>query len=53
MKSQKYVCGSQKFYLRVCEKLLIARADKNVLLNKHEFVSKCWIEINLKCLKDR
>ena len=32
MKSQKYVCGSRKCDLCICEKLLIARADLNVLL---------------------
>ena len=41
MKSQKYVCGSQKCDLCVFEKLLISRADPNVLLNKRdELVSK-------------
>ena len=34
MKSQKYVCGSRKCDLCICEKLLISRADPNVLLNK-------------------
>ena len=39
MKSQKYVCGSRKCDLCKCEKLLILRADQNVLLNEHdEFV---------------
>ena len=41
MKAQKYVCGSRKCDLCICEKLLIARADPNVLLNKRdELVSK-------------
>ena len=56
MKSQKYICGSQKSDLRICEKLLIARADQSVLLNKRdEFVSKCLHrnKCNLKCFKDR
>ena len=40
-KSQKYDCESRKCDLCICEKLLIARADPNVLLNKRdETVSK-------------
>ena len=56
MKSHKYVCGSQKCDLCICEKLLIARADLNVLLNKRdELVSTCWHrnKFTLKCFKDR
>ena len=56
MKSDKYVCGSQKCDLCICEKLLIARAGPNVLLNKHdELVSKCRHrnKFTLKCFKDR
>ena len=57
MKSQKYVCGSGKCDLCICEKVLIARADPDVLLNKRdELVSKCWHrnKINfLKCFKNR
>ena len=34
MKSHKYVCGSRKCVLCICEKLLIPRANPNVLLNK-------------------
>ena len=56
MKSQKYVCGSRKCDLCICEKLLISRADPNVLLNKRdELVSKCRHrnKFTLKCFKDR
>ena len=56
MKAQKYVCGSRKCDLCICEKLLIARADPNVLLNKRdELVSKCRHrnKFTLKCFKDR
>ena len=44
MKSQKYVCGLRNRDLFIYEKLLIARADPNVLLNnkRDELVSKCW-----------
>ena len=55
MKSHKYVCGSRKCDLCICEKLLIARADPNVLLNKRDkLVSKCWQRNKyiLKCFKD-
>ena len=42
MKLQKYVCGSQKYDLCICENLLIARADHNVLFNNSdELVLKC------------
>ena len=54
MNSQKYVCGSQKFDLHICEKLLIARADQSVWLNRSdEFVPKCphRNKFNLKCFK--
>ena len=56
MKSQKYVCGSRKCDLCICEKLLISRADPDVLLNKRdELVSKCRHrnKFTLKCFKDR
>ena len=56
MEAQKYVCGSRKCDLCICEKLLIARADPNVLLNKRdELVSKCRHrnKFTLKCFKDR
>ena len=56
MKSQKYVCGSRKCNLCICEKLFIARADPNVLLNKRdELVSKYQQrdKFTLKCFKDR
>ena len=56
MKSQKYVFGSRKCDLCICEKLLISRADPNVLLNKRdELVSKRRhrIKFTLKCFKDR
>ena len=36
IKSQRYVCGSQKCDLCICGKLLIARVDPNVLLNKRD-----------------
>ena len=56
MKSHKYVCGSRKCDLCICEKLLIARGDPYVLLNKRdELVSKCrhTNKFTLKCFKDR
>ena len=56
MKSQKHVCGSPKCDLCICEKLLISRADPNILLNKRdELVSKCRHrnKFTLKCFKDR
>ena len=56
MKSQKYVCGSRKCDLCICEKFLIARALPNVLLNKRDvLVSKCWNrnKFTFKCFKDR
>ena len=56
MKSQKYACRSRKCDLCVCEKLLMSRADPNVLLNKRdELVSKCrhGNRFTLKCFKDR
>ena len=56
MKWQKYVCGSRKGDLCICEKLLIARADPNVLLHKRdELVSKCQhlLKFTLKCFKDK
>ena len=49
MNSQKYVCGSRKRDLCICEKLLISRADLNVLLNKRdELVSKYRHRIDFK-----
>ena len=36
MNPHKYVCESRKYDLCICEKLLIARADPNVLLNKRD-----------------
>ena len=56
MKVQKIVCGSRKCDLCIYEKLLIARADPNALLNKcDELVSKFWhrSKFTLKCFKDR
>ena len=56
MKSQKYVCGSRKCDLYICEKLLTARVDPNILFNKRtELVSKCQHrnKFTLKCFKDR
>ena len=55
MKSQKYVCVSRKCDLCICEKLLIARADPNVLLNKRDdLVSKCRYrnKFTSKCFKE-
>ena len=56
MKAQKYVCVSRKCDLCIREKLLIARAEPNVLFNKRdELVSKCHHrnKFTLKCFKDR
>ena len=56
MKSQIYVCVSRKCDLCICEKLLIARAEPNVFLNKRDkLVSKCWNrnKFTLQCFKDR
>ena len=56
MKSQKYVFGSRKCDLCICERLLFSRADPNVLLNKRdELLSKCRHrnKFTLKCFKDR
>ena len=56
VKAQKYVCGSRKCDLCICEKLLIARADPNVLfIKRNELVSKCCHrnKFTLKCFKDR
>ena len=56
MKSQKYVFESQKCDLCICEKLVIAIADPNVLLNKRDkIVSKCGNKnkFTLKCIRDR
>ena len=55
MKAQKSVCGSRKNDLCICEKLLIARVDPNILLNKRDaLVSKCRHrnKFSLKCFKD-
>ena len=56
MKSQKYVCGLRNRDLFIYEKLLIARADPNVLLNKRdELVSKCRYrnKFTFRCFRDR
>ena len=56
METQEYVCGFRKCDLCYCEKLLIARADPNVFLNKRdELVSKCRHrnKLTLKCFKGR
>ena len=56
VKSQKYICGFRKCDLCIYEKLLISRADPNVLLNKRdELVPKCRHKnkFTLKCFKDR
>ena len=50
------VCGSRKCDLCISEKLLIARALPNVLLNKCDvLVSKCWNrnKFTFTCFKDR
>ena len=55
IKSEKYVCRSPKWDLCICQKLVIARADLNVLLNKRdELVSKCRQrnKLTLKCFKE-
>ena len=55
-KLQKYVCGSGKFNLCICERLFIRRAVPNFFLNKRdELVSKCRHrdKFTLKCCKDR
>ena len=36
MKSHKYVCGSRKCDVCICEKLLIARGDPYVLFDKRD-----------------
>ena len=54
MKSQKYVYGSRKCDLCICDNLLIARADSNVLVHRRvELVSQCRHrnKFTLKCLK--
>ena len=56
MKSHKYVCGSRKCDSCISEKLLIARADPNVLLNKRDKLiskSRQRNKFTLKCFKDR
>ena len=56
MKAEKYVCRSQKYDLCICDKVLIARANANVLLNKcGQLVSKCRHrnKFTLKYFKDR
>ena len=45
IKSQKYVCGSRRCDLCICEKLLISRADPNVLLNKCDKLACLGINI--------
>ena len=47
MKSHKYICGSRKCDLCICEKLLIARGDPYVLLNKRDELVNAATEINL------
>ena len=56
MKSHKYVCGSRRYDLCICEKLLIARTDPKVLLNsRDDLVSKCRHrnKFTLTCFTDR
>ena len=55
MKSQKYICRSRECELCISEKLLFARADANVLLNKlDELPSKDrhGSKFILKCFRD-
>ena len=55
MKSQKYICGSRECELCISGKLLIARADTNVLLNTlDELPSKDrhGVKFTLKCFRD-
>ena len=45
MKAHQCTCGSRKYYLSLCEKVLIARADLGSLLKKdNELCPKCWHE---------
>ena len=55
MKAQKYVCGSQKCDLCICEKILFARVYPNVLLKRVELVFKCSYKnrFTLKCFRNR
>ena len=56
MNTHKYVCGSQKCDLCICEKLLVARVDPNVFVNKRDkLISKCRHRkiFTSKCLKYR
>ena len=56
MKAHPYICGTRKCDLCLCGKLLIARANSAVSLNKHdEVVSKCrhMNKFTLKCFKNR
>ena len=56
MKAHPYICGTRKWDLCLCEKLLIARANSASLLNKRtELISKCchMNKFTLKCFKNR
>ena len=56
MTAHPYICGTRKCDLCLCEKLLIARANSESLLNKcDELVSKCGRlnKFTLKCFKNR
>ena len=56
MKAHPYICGTRKCDLCLREKLLIARANSESLLNKRdELVSKCrhMNKFSLKCFKNR
>ena len=55
MKAYPYICETRKCDLCLCEKLLIARADSESLLNKRdELVSKChhMNKFSPKCSKN-
>ena len=56
MKAHPFTCGTRKCDLRLCEKLLIARANTASSLNKRkELVSRCchMNKFTLKCFKSR
>ena len=56
MKAHPYICGTRKWDLYLCEKLMIARPNSASLLHKRdELVSKC-LHMNkstLKCFKNK
>ena len=55
-KAHLYICGTTKYDLCLCEKLLTARANSASLLNKSdELTYKCpdMNEFTLKCFNNR